>query len=210
MEEEYFSESVREKLIIAGADEISRHGLTNFSLRRVAAACNISCAAPYKHFKNKEELILEIIRHINRQWELLCGQILTLFENDPRHRLTEVCVAYVRFWVANPNYRSILSISEKEMNSVGHTESNVTLLKMTVCAVNKNVCCVVVTVLHRVNRNAYSTEALRFYKPYLDAHTAAHVFVGVKLNGCLEIRNTALYGCVACNVGYNALIHSIN
>lgn len=123
MEEEYFSESVREKLIIAGADEISRHGLTNFSLRRVAAACNISCAAPYKHFKNKEELILEIIRHINRQWELLCGQILTLFENDPRHRLTEVCVAYVRFWVANPNYRSILSISEKEMNSVGHTVS---------------------------------------------------------------------------------------
>ena len=62
MEEEYFSESVREKLIIAGADEISRHGLTNFSLRRVAAACNISCAAPYKHFKNKEELILEIMK----------------------------------------------------------------------------------------------------------------------------------------------------
>ena len=118
MEEEYFSESVKDKLIIAGAEEISRNGISNFSLRRVAAACNISCAAPYKHFKNKEELILEIIRYINRQWELLCDQILSLFEHDPHRRLTEVCIAYVRFWIANPNYRSILSISEKEMKSV--------------------------------------------------------------------------------------------
>ena len=53
MEEEYFSDTVRDKLIIAGADEISRYGMTNFSLRRVAATCNVSCAAPYKHFKNK-------------------------------------------------------------------------------------------------------------------------------------------------------------
>ncbi len=114
MEEEYFSDSVRDKLIIAGAEEISRHGMTNFSLRRVAAACNISCAAPYKHFKNKEDFILEIIRYINRQWELLCEQILSLFADDPRRQLTEVCIAYVRFWVANPNYRPVLAMSEKE------------------------------------------------------------------------------------------------
>lgn len=114
MEEVYYSDTVKDKLIIAGADEISRHGMTNFSLRRVAAACNVSCAAPYKHFKNKEDFILEIIRYINRQWELLCEQILTLFENDPFRRLTEVCIAYVRFWIANPNYRSVLTMSEKE------------------------------------------------------------------------------------------------
>ena len=113
MEEEYFSDTVRDKLIVAGADEISRHGMHNFSLRRVAAACNISCAAPYKHFKNKEEFILEIIRYINRQWELLYEQVLSLFEDDPLRRLTEVCVAYVRFWVANPNYRSVLTMSEE-------------------------------------------------------------------------------------------------
>ena len=114
MEEEFFSDTVRDRLIIAGADEISRYGMANFSLRRVAAACNVSCAAPYKHFKNKDDFILEIIRYINRQWELLCTQILSLFENDPLRRLTEVCIAYVRFWVANPNYRSVLAMSEKE------------------------------------------------------------------------------------------------
>ena len=118
MEEEFFSDTVRDRLIVAGADEISQYGINNFSLRRVAAACNISCAAPYKHFKNKEDFILEIIRYINRQWELLYEQILTLFEDDPLRKLTEVCVAYIRFWVANPNYRSILAVSEQESTSV--------------------------------------------------------------------------------------------
>ena len=79
MEEEFFSDTVRDRLIVAGADEISQYGMNNFSLRRVAAACNISCAAPYKHFKNKEEFILEIIRYINRQWHLLYEQIQSLF-----------------------------------------------------------------------------------------------------------------------------------
>lgn len=123
VESEYISDTVKDKLIIEGANEISRHGIANFSLRRVATACNISCAAPYKHFKNKEELILEIVRYINRQWELLCGQVLSLFENDPRRQLTEICIAYVRFWVANPNYRSVLSASEKEMRISEHAIS---------------------------------------------------------------------------------------
>ena len=118
MEEEFFSDTVRDRLIVAGADEISQYGMNNFSLRRVAAACNISCAAPYKHFKNKEEFILEIIRYINCQWSLLYEQILSLFEDDPLRRITESCIAYVRFWVANPNYRSILAMSEQEPTAV--------------------------------------------------------------------------------------------
>ena len=123
VESEFISDTIKDKLIIEGANEISRYGISNFSLRRVASACNISCAAPYKHFKNKEELILEIVRYINRQWELLCGQVLSLFENDPARQLTEICIAYVRFWVANPNYRSVLSASEKEMRISEHSTS---------------------------------------------------------------------------------------
>ena len=105
-------ENLRERLIIAGIDEISRYGVANFSLRRVATACNTSCAAPYKHFKNKEEFIIEIVRYINRQWELLRDQVKILFENDLQTQLVELCVAYIRFWIANPNYRSILSASD--------------------------------------------------------------------------------------------------
>ena len=133
MDEEYYSDTLRDRLIIAGANEISQHGISDFSLRRVASACNISCAAPYKHFKNKEELILEIIRYINRQWELLRDQILSLFKNDIRKQLIEVCIAYVRFWVANPNYRSLLTASEKKLDGEKNTSSVENLIR-TYCA----------------------------------------------------------------------------
>lgn len=110
---EFFEEkkSLRERLIIAGIDEIAEHGITDFSLRRVAAVCNTSCAAPYKHFKNKDELILEIIAYINSQWVLLKTHILEIFRDDSAKALTEVCIAYIRFWIANPNYRTILAKS---------------------------------------------------------------------------------------------------
>lgn len=99
---------VRSRLILAGIQEIEEHGLTDFSLRRVAAACEVSCAAPYKHFKSKDDLILEIIRYINEQWELLQRQIVEIFEDDLSRQLVELSVANIRFWIANPNFRSVL------------------------------------------------------------------------------------------------------
>lgn len=105
-------DTLRDRLLIAGTAEIAQHGIANFSLRRVAMSCNTSCASPYKHFKNKEDFIIEIVRYINRQWELLRDQVSALFEHDSQRQLVEICVAYIRFWVVNPNYRSILSAGE--------------------------------------------------------------------------------------------------
>lgn len=115
MDQKLETESLRDRLIIAGTDEIALHGIADFSLRRVAAACHTSCAAPYKHFKNKEEFILEIIHYINRQWELLRDQVIRLYDGDIKKQLTEVGIAYIRFWVANPNYRSVLATSGKAL-----------------------------------------------------------------------------------------------
>lgn len=110
-------ESLRDRLIIAGIDELAQKGVTDFSLRRVAAACNTSCAAPYKHFKNKDELILAIIDYINSQWVLLKNHILEVFKADTQKALTEVCIAYIRFWMTNPNYRTVLSRETKNFLS---------------------------------------------------------------------------------------------
>ncbi len=122
MEEFLSHDPLRDRLIIAGIAEIEQHGIAGFSLRRVAASCNTSCAAPYKHFKNKDDLILEIIRYVNRQWELLRDQILTLHVGEPMDRIVEVCVAYIRFWVANPNYRFALKAQGKEYNASKFSE----------------------------------------------------------------------------------------
>ena len=101
MEDIDSSVMLKEKLLAAGIDEIAEHGMKNFSLRRVAAACGASCAAPYKHFKNKEHFINDIIKYVDEKWEHLSAQISAVFD-DPENRIAELCVAYVRFSIGNP------------------------------------------------------------------------------------------------------------
>ena len=101
MEDIDSSVMLKEKLLAAGIDEIANHGMKEFSLRRVAAACGASCAAPYKHFKNKEHFINEIIQYVDEKWEHLSSQISDVF-SDPQARIAELCVAYVRFKIGNP------------------------------------------------------------------------------------------------------------
>ena len=124
MEEIYIEEAVRERLIIASIRELETHGLNDFSLRRVAVACGVSCAAPYRHFKDKDELILEIIRYINRQWSLLQEQIVKAFVDNDLKCIVEIGVAHIRFWIANPKFRSILLLDDPVPNSPRHAERN--------------------------------------------------------------------------------------
>jgi AcrR family transcriptional regulator len=97
----------KEELISAGIHELQEKGFNDFSIRRVAAACGISCAAPYRHFKNKDEFVLAIFAYINRKWYLMQNMILSEYDNA-RERLTEMSVAYVRFLIENPDYFTIL------------------------------------------------------------------------------------------------------
>lgn len=101
-------EGVRTRLILAALEELCEHGVTDFSLRRVATAAQVSCAAPYRHFKSKEELIGAIARYITEKWSLLANQIISVLCGDKRKILTELSVSAVKFWVANGNFRSLL------------------------------------------------------------------------------------------------------
>lgn len=112
MNSELGTVSVREQLIIAGIEELEAHGIADFSLRRVASACNVSCAAPYKHFEDKEQLIEEIFRYIGTQLNLLLEQVAEIYKDNPKQRLIESGVAYIRFCLANPHFRAIMTLSE--------------------------------------------------------------------------------------------------
>ncbi|MBR5310446.1 MAG: TetR/AcrR family transcriptional regulator [Oscillospiraceae bacterium] len=114
MDEELGSASVREQLIKAGISELENHGISDFSLRRVASGCNISCAAPYKHFKDKEALIDGIFDYIESQMNLLFDQVAAVYF-DPKTRLIEICIAYIRFCIANPHFRAVLMLSGRRL-----------------------------------------------------------------------------------------------
>ena len=55
MEADFIEGSVRTRLIVAGINELEERGVKDFSLRRVALAAEVSCAAPYRHFKDKDD-----------------------------------------------------------------------------------------------------------------------------------------------------------
>lgn len=92
---------LKEKLLAAGMDEILLHGSGDFSLRRVASACGVSCAAPYKHFKNKEEFIGAVVKYAGDKWEHLALQICDSY-HDSKEVIAQLAIAAVKFRIANP------------------------------------------------------------------------------------------------------------
>ena len=111
---------LRQELILAGIEEINTYGANDFSVRRVAAACNVSTAAPYKHFKDKKEFIGAIIDYVNEQWAETQDQVLAGCGDDPRTQMVEVCVAYTRFLMEKPYYRQVLMLKNAEFDNLYH------------------------------------------------------------------------------------------
>lgn len=122
MDNKIARKTIKERLILAGIDEIGACGLTNFSLRQVAVACNVSCATPYNYFKNKEGFVVEILQYIKHQWSLLKGEISKLYRNDEKQLLVELCIFYIKFLVGNPNYRSIIMLDNCGVDDESYTD----------------------------------------------------------------------------------------
>ena len=110
-------EKSREKFLEAAMLELKEHGAADFSIRRVAERCGVSSGEPYKHFKNKNDLILEAIKYINREWRKIQSRIIVECGDDPRKRLVEISVAYTRFLCENPAYQSIIMMSDTSLSA---------------------------------------------------------------------------------------------
>lgn len=120
MEEKKRRISNKNALIEAGAEEISRYGIAGFSMRHVADKCGVSCAAPAKHFGDKQGFIAAIIKYINRQWKDTQKKIVERYKGDPRRILVESSMAYVDFLVENPHFRTVITINDKDFDSTYH------------------------------------------------------------------------------------------
>ena len=112
--------NMREVLLLAGISEINAQGVTGFSIRRVAAACGVSCAAPYKHFRDKKEFIAAIIEYVNAEWRQRQDEILAACGHDLRQQLVEVCCGYIHFLMEKPYFRSILLLKDDEFDNLYH------------------------------------------------------------------------------------------
>lgn len=112
--------SLRESLILAGIHEINANGIAAFSIRRVADACGVSCAAPYRHFESKRDFIAAIIDYVNDQWAERQEEILAETGDTLREQIIAICVGYVRFLMDMPTYRNILMLKDEEFDNIYH------------------------------------------------------------------------------------------
>lgn len=105
----YHHGDLRNALIEAGIDLINREGERNFSLRKVAVLCNVSHAAPYSHFKNKEELLKAMQEHVTVQlMETFEKAVRVNSGSDSKEALIQIGKSYILFFLYHPQYYSFL------------------------------------------------------------------------------------------------------
>lgn len=108
----YHHGDLKEELIKNGIKLLNEGGSENFSMRKLAALCNVSHTAPYKHFKSKEEIINAIMQYVLKE---LADSLRAIEEKycGTFERLTiELGKEYVRFMVNNPDYLKILFLGD--------------------------------------------------------------------------------------------------
>lgn len=110
--------SVRDRLVDAGIDELNTYGMDDFSVRRIAAACGVSCAAPYRHFQNKDEFIAAVIQRIQELWYIRQERTITAHPNSAREQILYICREYISFLLDNPYFRSVIMLKDASFDAV--------------------------------------------------------------------------------------------
>ena len=109
MEKNYHHGDLKVELVKAGLQMIQEKGIEKTSLRKLAAVCNVSEAAPYSHFKNKEDLLGAIQEYIEVQLqECLEKAYEDTEEKDSTVAILNMGKAYVLFFIEYPEYYTFL------------------------------------------------------------------------------------------------------
>lgn len=103
----YHHRDLKNALIEKGIELVNREGVNSFSLRKVAADCGVSHAAPYSHFQSKEELLNAMQQHITDRFSELLEHTIKKYEHET-DLLKHMGIAYVSFFIENPSYFSFL------------------------------------------------------------------------------------------------------
>ncbi len=107
-EKSYHHGNLKEGLIEAGINLINEEGEKHFSLRRVAALCGVSNAAPYSHFKSKEELLKAMQNHVTDQFTAELKKSIKDEDLDSPTAIIKLGKCYVMFFIRNPQYFEFL------------------------------------------------------------------------------------------------------
>ena len=112
----YHHGDLKNALIEAGADILSKDGVSGLSLRKVAQKAGVSHTAPYAHFADKQALIAAISTDGFRRLYDAISTAAQQHAGDPARQLVEGAWAYVQFALRDTDHFKITlsSVVEKE------------------------------------------------------------------------------------------------
>ena len=87
---------------------INSSGEESVSMRKLAERCGVSMAAPYAHFKNKEEMINAIKEYVEEAFTKYLEAAISQIENDIEKKIITLGNAYITFFIENPEYFTFL------------------------------------------------------------------------------------------------------
>jgi len=150
MADSYHHGNLRQALIEAGIKIINEYGEESLSLRKVASVCNVSHAAPYAHFKDKDELIEAIKKDVTDRF---MDELEAAVEGQASAQDAIIAMGktYLTFFSRNPDY-FIFLFGKQNINA--HLQMN------------------------RENKNDYPPFLLlrRMYKKYLEENELERTF----------------------------------
>lgn len=96
----------RQKIISAAITAVRQYGIEGVRIQNISDLAGITPGAVYRHFKGKDELLVECFTYVDKQAAELFNHItlnpLTIITN-PTKAIRKLWQPYFRFWVNHPD-----------------------------------------------------------------------------------------------------------
>ena len=101
-ERPYHHGNLRNSLVEAASSLLEEEGVAALSLRRVARRAGVSHGAPYRHFRDKHELLEAVAAAGFRSLEERFAALAEQYADDPRRQIVESGCAYMDEVLTHP------------------------------------------------------------------------------------------------------------
>lgn len=114
----YHHGNLRNELIEKAIGIVNDEGEQGLSIRKVAGACNVTYAAPYAHFKSKEELLSACREYVSKQFADYLSDSIADKDTANPETLNILGNAYIEFFRTNPVYFNFIFNSKNTCKMV--------------------------------------------------------------------------------------------